>query len=54
MSRRKEGDQEEIVQLKARKKCLEIELEAVVRTNARVDSVLTENPDHVPLCTAPR
>uniref|UniRef100_A0A8C5A9Q4 Intersectin 2a n=1 Tax=Gadus morhua TaxID=8049 RepID=A0A8C5A9Q4_GADMO len=28
LSRRKEGDQEEIVQLKARKKCLEIELEA--------------------------
>uniref|UniRef100_A0A8C5CBW9 Intersectin 2a n=1 Tax=Gadus morhua TaxID=8049 RepID=A0A8C5CBW9_GADMO len=34
LSRRKEGDQEEIVQLKARKKCLEIELEAVVRTNS--------------------
>uniref|UniRef100_A0A8C5FXR8 Intersectin 2a n=1 Tax=Gadus morhua TaxID=8049 RepID=A0A8C5FXR8_GADMO len=40
LSRRKEGDQEEIVQLKARKKCLEIELEARANRKPRSRSPL--------------
>uniref|UniRef100_A0A8C5C9X2 Intersectin 2a n=1 Tax=Gadus morhua TaxID=8049 RepID=A0A8C5C9X2_GADMO len=42
LSRRKEGDQEEIVQLKARKKCLEIELEAVGSKHKQISDRLRD------------
>ncbi|XP_059897953.1 LOW QUALITY PROTEIN: intersectin-2-like [Gadus macrocephalus] len=42
LSRRKGGDQEEIVQLKARKKCLEIELEAVGSKHKQISDRLRD------------
>ncbi|CAL8313742.1 unnamed protein product [Lota lota] len=42
LSRRREGDQEEIVQLRARKKCLEIELEAVGSKHKQISDHLRD------------
>ncbi|CAL8316715.1 unnamed protein product [Merluccius merluccius] len=42
LSKRREGDQEEIVQLRARKKCLEIELEAVGNKHKQISDRLRD------------